>query len=103
MPRWPENPDDADARALKADLGKKKAQLKAALGMARMQLGLAGAAGMERLEEDLDSSESVLGFLGPEGGAAASLGLAADAGAPECLAALRRVAQDTHQDHEKAR
>jgi len=62
---------------LKADLSKKKAQLKAALGMARTQLGLAGAAGMERLEEDLDSSESVLGFLGPEGGAAASLGLAA--------------------------
>jgi hypothetical protein len=74
---WAENPDDADARALKADLGNKRAQLKAALGMARMQRGLAGAAGMERLEEDLDSSESVLGFLGPEGGAAASLGLAA--------------------------
>jgi hypothetical protein len=73
---WAENPDDADARAIKADLGKKKLKLKAALGAARAQLGLAGAAGTAGLAEDLDSSASVLDFLGPEGAAAARLGVA---------------------------
>jgi hypothetical protein len=73
---WAENPDDADARAVKADLGKKKDQLKAALGMARAQLGVAGG-GVGRLLEDLETSVNVLNFLGPEGGAEAGLGLAA--------------------------
>jgi hypothetical protein len=74
---WAENDDDADSRALKADLGKKKAQLKAALGIARSQLGLAGPSGTEHLEEDLDSSQSILGFFGPEVGESAGPGLAA--------------------------
>ncbi len=73
---WAENPDDADARTIKADLGKKRVQLKAALGMTRTLLRLAGAAGMEQQEEDLDSSESVLDFLGPEEAEAATLSVA---------------------------
>jgi hypothetical protein len=73
---WAENPDDADARTIKADLGKKKKKLKAALGMARTQLRLSGASGMEQLEEDLDSSASVLDFLGPEAADATTLGVA---------------------------
>jgi hypothetical protein len=77
---WAENLDDPDARAIKGELGKKQAQLKAALGLARTQLGLAGASSAKRLQEDLDSSEGLLGFLGPQG-AGADLGLAPAAAA----------------------
>jgi hypothetical protein len=78
---WAENLDDPDSRAIKADLGKKKAQLKAALGLAREWMGMAGAAGAKPLQDDVDSSEGLLGFFGPQpAGIAAGLAAAAPAG-----------------------
>jgi hypothetical protein len=62
---WAENPDDPDARAIKADLGKKRSQLKAAVGLARKKLAMAGAADAERLKQDMESSLGLLGFFGP--------------------------------------
>ncbi len=74
---WAENPDDTDARAVKTELGKKKAKLKAALQMASAQIGPAGAAGTTPLHDDLSSCASILGFLGPEIGRATGMGMAA--------------------------
>ncbi|MHC5539135.1 MBL fold metallo-hydrolase [Singulisphaera rosea] len=71
---WAENPDDADARSVKAELGKKKAKLVAALGAVRGHLGLADE---DALPDDLVSSQSVLDFLGPNFEAAEGLGVAA--------------------------
>jgi hypothetical protein len=81
---WAENPDDADARSVKAELGKRKAQLKAALGMASGALGLAAESDKQRLSADLECSTSLLGFLGPESDADGRMGVAGrkPAGAP---------------------
>jgi Metallo-beta-lactamase superfamily len=73
---WAENLDDADSRSIKSELGKKRDQLKAALGLAGKQIKSAGFAAAQGLQDDLVSAHGLLEFLGP-GEVAQGFGVAA--------------------------
>lgn len=61
---WAENPDDAVAKAVKAELGKRRNALHAALAMARNKLGARGSdSNTDRLHDDIDAAENVLAFF----------------------------------------
>jgi len=67
---WAENPDDPDARAVRADLGKTRAKIQAALGLIERRnvaarLAAADDPSARRMRDDLEATRSVLGFLGP--------------------------------------
>jgi Metallo-beta-lactamase superfamily len=63
---WAENADDPDARAVKADIGKKKKKLTAALNVVGTRLNAAAdKRSTEYLERDLAAAETLLGFFGP--------------------------------------
>jgi hypothetical protein len=80
---WAENPDDPAARAVKAELGKKKARLQAALTAARARLGARGRdPATDRLLDDLDATDGVVAFFGPAAAAAAAPKKGAKAPAP---------------------
>jgi Metallo-beta-lactamase superfamily len=61
---WAENPNDADAQIVKKELGKKKKQVKAALKVAGM-LGLK-AGGASPVEKELETTEQMMNFIGPD-------------------------------------
>jgi hypothetical protein len=64
---WAENLDDPDSKKLKDALGKKKKALRAALAAARGRPGLREQTfAAKQLLAELDATESVLGFFGPE-------------------------------------
>ena len=63
---WAENMSDADTKKLKADLGKKKAKLHAALEMVEKRVQAHGDNPFAaRLREDLAATRHILGFFGP--------------------------------------
>jgi hypothetical protein len=62
---WAENPKDPDSQALKAELGKKRAKLAAALGAARLRVAArSGDPHSARLLDDLTAIEGVQAFFG---------------------------------------
>ncbi|MEO6811915.1 MAG: MBL fold metallo-hydrolase [Isosphaeraceae bacterium] len=70
---WIENPDDPDARVVKAALGQQRMVVGKALEKARLQLDRSLKANGDdqnalRLNDDVVSAESVLGFFGPRDG-----------------------------------
>lgn len=70
---WAENPDDPDARLVKAALGRQRAVVGQALAKARLRLDGSLKANSDdrnvlRLNDDVISAESVLGFFGPQNG-----------------------------------
>jgi Metallo-beta-lactamase superfamily len=63
---WAENADDPDAQAVKADLGKKKKKVAAALKAVGARLkAAADQRSAEFLERDMEAVETLLGFYGP--------------------------------------
>lgn len=64
---WAESPNDPDAQIVKADLGKKRNQLHAALKVAqlRMRAAVAGDPSTSPMQEDVEASQNILAFFGP--------------------------------------
>ena len=65
---WAENPGDPDAKAVKADLGKRRAKLQAALKVAETRMKTAFAANdpsAAPLSQDLTAARDTLAFFGP--------------------------------------
>ena len=64
---WAESANDPDALIVKADLGKKRNQLHAALKVAqlRMTAAVAGDPSSSPMQEDVAASQNILAFFGP--------------------------------------
>ena len=64
---WAESANDPDALIVKADLGKKRNQLHAALKVARLRMkaAVAGDPSTSPMQEDVEASQNILAFFGP--------------------------------------
>jgi len=79
---WAEDPDDPDARALKAAIGKDRARLAAALGRAAALAADGDEATAARFEREAAAARAVLDFFGPGGDSAPGPAAAPAAAAP---------------------